>query len=262
MFKRLSRVLVATVAIGLLSTAIAQNAPTAPAAAAPAVDVNAILKEQIPPLFAARDQGNNAKKAIELLEQAKAADAKNYEVRWRLAQFHYFIADSTNDNVLKAKEGKLGWDEAEVAKKLNPSGVDGYYWTAACVGVYSEGSGIMTAVRQGLSDVFKQNAEKAEKINPNHDKGGPLRALGRFYFKLPWPLQDLEKSRSYLERAVKVSSESGRNLFYLADLEASEGNTVKAKELYNQVLALDPSKGDAPDIRLQQKRARAALAAL
>lgn len=239
----------------------APPAADAPPEAAKPSRVEEILA-QMPTLYRTRDSGGNAQKALTLLEEAKALEPNNYEVRWRLAQFHYWVADTSSSSEAMAREGKLGWDEAEVAKKLNPKGIDGYYWAAACVGAYSTGSGIVNAVRNGLAPVFKENAEKAEKINPNHDRGGPLRALGRYYFKLPWPLQDLEKARQYLERAVKVGPDSARNLYYLADLERDAGNTERAKELLNQILAMDPNKSDPPDVRLNQKLARQMLAEL
>lgn len=271
MTKSLSR-LALIAALGAVSPALAQDAEggaapaegaAAEAAPAPEPQVSRVdeILGKMPAMYRKRDQGTTAQDAIKLLEEAKVLEPQNYEVRWRLAQFHYWIADTSAKDAM-AREGKLGWDEAEAAKKINPNGVEGYYWAAACVGAYSTGKGIVTAVSEGLSPVFKENAERAEKIDANHDNAGPLRALGRYYFKLPWPLADKEKARSYLERAVKAGPKSARSWYYLADLERDAGNTDKAKEILNKIVAMDPNDGDPPDIRLHQKKAREMLAEL
>lgn len=238
-----------------------QEAAEAEAAPAPPSKVDTALSK-MSSLYAKRDQGTNTQDAINLLKEAIKEDPNHYEVRWQLARFIYWQADTTSNDDKKAKLGKACWDEAEVAKKLNPKGVEGYYWAAACVGAYSEGSGILNAVKQGLADVFEENAKKAEKINGSHDRGGPLRALGRFYFKLPWPLKDKDLSRSYLERAIKAGPTSARNFYYMADLELDDGNKEEAKALLQKIISMNPKSGDPPDVRLHQKLARAKLAEL
>jgi tetratricopeptide (TPR) repeat protein len=213
-------------------------------------------------LWGTRDAGKNAETAIRLLERAHASEPGNYRVCWNLSRFHYWQASSTTNSDVKARHGKTGWDYAEKAKKVNPAGVDGYYWAAANIGAYSSGHGVVTALKEGLGDKFQQNAEKAAQINSAHDDGGPLRALGRFYFSLPWPLRDYDKSRDYLSRSLKIAPKSAINLYYMAELEKEEDNTAAARALLQRVQALSPSAGDGPSIRKHQRLARQMLAEL
>ena len=213
-------------------------------------------------LWATRDAGTNADTAIRLLERAHGVDASHYDVCWNLARFHYWQASGATDPDVKARHGKQGWDYAEKAKRINPGGVDGYYWAAANIGAYSNGRGIVTALKEGLGDKFQQNAEKAAKINAAHDDAGPLRALGRFHFSLPWPLKDLEKSRDYLGRALKIAPSSAINLYYMADLEKEEDNEDLARALCQKVVALSAAAGDGPSIRKHQRLAKQMLAEL
>ncbi len=209
-----------------------------------------------------RDAGTSADTAIRLLERAHAVDAKNYEVCWNLARFYYWQASGATNDDVKARHGKAGWDYAEKAKRIKPGGVDGYYWAAANIGAYSNGHGIVTALKEGLGDKFQQNAEKAAAINAAHDDAGPLRALGRFHFSLPWPLKDLDKSRDYLSRSLKIAPNSAINLYYMADLEREEGNDAAARTLLQRVVGLNPGAGDGPSIRKHQRLAKAMLAEL
>ncbi len=213
-------------------------------------------------LWAVRDAGTSAEQAIRLLERALAMDPASYDVCWNLARFHYWMAAGTNQDKVKASHGKKGWDHAEAAKKIEPAKVDGYYWAAANIGAYSKGHGVVTALKEGLGDKFKQNAEKAAQINAAHDDGGPLRSLGRFYFSLPWPLTDLEKSRQYLTRALKIAPRSAINLYFMADLEREEGNEEEARALIQRITVLSPASGDGPAIRKHQRLGRQMLAEL
>ncbi len=213
-------------------------------------------------LWKTRDAGSSAETAIKVLERVHQVDPKNYDVCWNLSRFHYWLASGASNMEVKARHGKLGWDYAEKAKRINPGAVDGYYWAAANIGAYSNGHGIVTALKEGLGDKFQQNAEKAAQINAAHDQAGPLRALGRFHFSLPWPLKDLDKSRDYLVRSMKIAPKSAINLFYMADLEREEGNAEAARALLTKVVGLNPGMGDGPSIRKHQRLAKAMLSEL
>jgi len=213
-------------------------------------------------LYPRRDNSAKAQEAITMLEAALAEEPDNFELLIQLARFYYWTADTAGSDSLKSSRGKTCWDYAERAKQINSSVVEGHYWVMACVGAYSEGVGILKAVSQGLADKFKTHGEKAVSIDANHDSGGPLRGMGRYYFALPWPLRDLDNSRSYLERALAVDGTHGRNLYYLADLERDEGNEDQARAYLERILALTPSGDKGPDARLYKPLAQEMLADL
>lgn len=236
---------------------LAQETP----ATTPAVDPTRAALDAVNKDWYRRDSSGVITKTIATLEALQAQEPSNFEVKWQLARFYYWAAtEPSTDAATKASLGKKGWDAAEAAKKLNPSAVEGYYWTAANIGAYAQASGIMTAIKQGLGDVLEQNAKKAVQISPKHDQAGPLRALGRYYYKLPWPLQDLENARIYLEKAYAASPTNALNILYLAELEYADDHDDKGKALLDELFALDPAKGDGPSTRRTQKEGRAFLA--
>ena len=233
------------------------SAPTV--STAQATEAGQIDSAAVNTLWAQRDWGGHTDEAIEILEAAKAASPNDYEVRWQLARFYYWKANSKS-GAKQAELGKKAWDEAEAAKKLEPGKVEGYYWAAASIGAYSQGAGIMNAVKEGLADEFKVNARKAIKIDGSHDHGGPYRALGRFNTNLPWPLQDLEEAEKMLLKSLDTDDDFAINLYYLADVYKQDGDETKARQYATKAAAQDPAtSGDPPSTRKHVKLAEAML---
>ncbi len=215
----------------------------------------------VPGLYVKRDRAGVSDQAIAMLDAAIAQDPDNVELRWQVARFHFWLADTATNSEVKTSHAKTCWDHAEKVKALAPGDVHGHYWAMACIGAYSEGVGILNAVRQGLATKFEDNGLRAAAIDPNHDSGGPLRGLGRYYDQLPWPLRSADKSRDYLGRALKVDPNHGRNLYFMADLELEEGNEDEARALLQRVLALDPAtSANPPEVRRFHTLAKALLA--
>ncbi len=215
----------------------------------------------VAPLYLERDQPGVGEKAIAILDQALAEHPDHPELHWRVARFHFWLADTASSDSVRISHAKTCWDHAEKVKQLAPQQVHGHYWAMACIGAYSEGVGIVNAVRQGLAGKFEDNGLKAVSIDASIDQGGPLRGMGRYYDQLPWPLRDADKSRDYLGRALSAGPSHARNLYFMADLELEEGDEDAARELLNKVLALSVAgSGNPPEVRLFHKKARALLA--
>ncbi len=145
----------------------------------------------------------NRKKALDICLEVVEKNPDSYRANWMAAR-----ACREYANMVK-REGREGWEDvckeygkkgmnfADKATQLNPDGVEGYYWYGTNVGIYSDGTGIVTALREGLKDKTQKNFEKAYSIDKLYSKGGPIIALGRFWYVLPWPLNDKDKSEEY-----------------------------------------------------------------
>ncbi|MCB9742558.1 MAG: hypothetical protein H6740_08165 [Alphaproteobacteria bacterium] len=233
--------------------AATEAAPEAPPPA-PEKDALTLALEEASTKWWVRDAKGVTAKVIGELEAQVTANPNNYQLRVELARWYYWWASHSGGGDLEAQRGKKGWDHAKEAQRINPSGVEGFYWAAANVGAYSRGMGIMTAVKEGLSDEFKANGMKAIEIDKNYDNAGPLRAMGRYYFKLPWPLYDGDEARKYLEQAVNKAPNSAINRFYLAELEVEDGNKDAARAQCEAVAQIDPKVHDPPSTRENQKK--------
>lgn len=207
----------------------APAAPTAPAApAAPAQTPEAKYKAALKAsdkAYAARNLTADAA----ALKEAAALQPKGFGAMWRLARHHFTKSDQSRSDAVKKREGKLSWQYADKAIAANPKHPAGYYWATAGIGEFSTGAGLLTALRMGIADKFKRYAKSTIARSKRFEHGGGYRALGRFYFKLPWPKRDLDKSIALLRKAVQAGPYKARNYAWLAESLIKDGEEKQAK---------------------------------
>ena len=194
-----------------------------------------------------------------LAEAAKLAPA-DYGVLWRLARVEVWRADDPKvGNDEKKTLGKLAWDYGDRATAADPKRVEGWYWSAAGMGMYGLGIGVFTALRQGIEPKFKERLGNAEKIDPGYDHGAIQTAWGRFYYKLPWPKYDAHKSEQALVEALRRNPDNVRAHVYLADLFGKEHRGKDAHAQLEAAIAKPPGQYDPPEERRWQEQARRLL---
>lgn len=227
------------------STAFAQDAgeAAAPAAAAP-IDYAAKLDE----LWKTRDDPASIKATNEAITDALTANAQSYDILWRAARFRWWTADGMPNDTKRRGVAKAAWDYADRALRAKSDGFEGHYYKALSIGAYSQAVGVLTALSEGLEGQFNENLDFAIKQNGCFDRAGPYRAKGRYYFELPWPKRDLDKSKEMLEKAVKCSPEALRTQYFLADTLKKDGDDKKAKEAIDKAVNGDGSY-DPPEAR-------------
>lgn len=243
--------------------AAAPRAPiAAPVAPAPtATSTLATLLAEADDAFAVRDQPGNMDADLALTRKAEKIAPNDYEVLWRLARHHYWLADDPEiSNEEKARIGKLTWDFGDRATQANPARVEGWFFASSGVGMYSLGISIVTALFDGMESKFLDRLKKAQAIDPAFFQHGADVAWGRYWDELPWPMHDTEKSEIAYRKAIASSPKNLRARVYLAELRAKEDDLVEAKQLLQAVLGARPGAYDAPEERRAQALARAALA--
>src|SRR6266568_2185671 len=242
-----------------MATGARAQASTAPAGSG---EVTALLA-QTDALWKERDQPGKLDEIRAELSKAEKLAPNDYGVLWRLARLDFWTSD---DLSLKEEErselGKRAWDYADRAAKMNPDGVEGWYFGALGIGSYSLGIGILKALGQGVESKFKERLGKAEMLDPKYQDGGIYNAWGRFYQKLPWPKYDPKKSEQNLRKALQLNPANVRARTYLAELYQNEGHPKEARKLLEEALVREPGSYDAPEERRSLKRARELLAQL
>ena len=151
------------------------------------------------------DQGGieNYKQAIDLYKKALADNPNDYEANWKCARALREYGDTAKTEKIDgwkdlcAKYGKEGMNYAQKASEIKPERPDGYYYYGLCVGIYSDGVSIFTALSEGLKDKTQSSFEKTYALNKMYKEAGPMIALGRFWQVLPWPMRDRKKSLKY-----------------------------------------------------------------
>ncbi len=200
-------------------------------------------------------QAKGAKESLSLLEKALNSYPDNFEILWRLARACFWICDRTENEDVKKEYGKKGYQYAEKAIKLNPNRVEGYYYYAICLGEYGKGISIIKAVWMGLDKDFKNKILKAIELDKNYEHAGPVRALGRFYFKLPWPKYSAKKSIKYLKEAIELAPRKARSYYYLAETYVEEKMWKDAYQTLNKIFSIKPYQDDITEYQFYKEKA-------
>ncbi len=235
-----------------LATAVAMAALWSSTSRAQGADLDA--------LFTERDQPGFAEKNGAAVEAALKATPEAYDVLWRAARWHCWIADGwlPKESPKREPEAKRCWDLGAAAVNANPDGVEGNYYAGNGVGEWSDEVGIVKALTQGLEGIFNGYVDKAIKLNPSFHDCDPLVLKGRYFWALPWPKRDLKKSAETLQRGIASCPLRVRLYVYLADTQLKDGDAKAAQATLAKAKALAVG-GDPAETRRGLKLADVAM---
>ncbi len=193
------------------------------------------------------DQGgpDNFLKSAQLYIQAVEADPTSYEAAWKAARSCREYANESKKlgangwEDLCKEYGKLGMKYGEMAIALDANRIDGYFWYGCSVGNYSDGVSILTALKEGLKDKTQSSFEKSYELDKLYEDGGPIKALGRFWFVLPWPLQKKDKALTYLKEFNQLYPDDTEGQIYLSEVLIKKKAKDEAKGLLEKAAADD-----------------------
>ena len=198
-------------------------------------------------------EGNlqDLKEVVELYEAELASHPDNFEANWKCAKACRLYGDLAKRmekqgwEDICAEYGKKGMKYAKKAIDLEPDKPNGYYYYGLCVGTYSDGVGLITALREGLKDKTQNNLEKAYEIDKHFENGGPIVAIGRFWQVVPWPYNDADKAMEYYREFQETdhfeTAEGVNARVYMAEILIDRwGSEPKeeARQLLNEVIEL------------------------
>jgi hypothetical protein len=254
--------LVLAPALAIAQSTPQRDAPQAPGARAEGRADLAPLLRELEASYSHRDDPQQLAAHRAKLAEAEKLAPNDYEVLWRQARIHFWLADDPNiASKEKSRLGKAAWEYGDRATAANPARVEGWHFAAGGVGSYALGIGVLTALRQGIEGKFKDRLSHAEQIDPNFQNGAIQTAWGRFWYELPWPKYDARKSRSSLEAALKKNPDNVRAHVYLAELNLKEDFADGWRFELQRAIASPPGRYDAPEERRWQEVARRMLAA-
>ncbi|HQR29135.1 MAG TPA: tetratricopeptide repeat protein [Anaeromyxobacteraceae bacterium] len=232
--------------------------PAAPPAAAPAPGSLAAILAEVDAAWAVRDQPGKMDAVLALLKTAEKQGPTDYEFLWRMARYYYWLADDPSiTNEEKARLGKLTWEWSDKANQANPARVEGWFYGSAGVGMYSLGISIVKALLDGMESKYLDRLRKAQAADASYYGYGGDVSWGRYYYEVPWPKYDGEKSEIFYRKALRGAPHNLRAKVYLAELYLKEDHPVEAKKLLDAVLAAVPGAYDPPEERRAQGLARA-----
>lgn len=144
-------------------------------------------------------------KALKALEERP----EDYELLWRAVYAaHKYGQTARNIQVPDWKAicrewGSKGMELAERAEAVRPDRVEAYFLQTACIGIYSDVTGPITAIREGFFEKSKTAMHKAYAIDRTYRDYAPVFGLAMFYVTPPFPLRDKKKALHYFEEFEK-----------------------------------------------------------
>ena len=201
-------------------------------------------------IYRKRHKSGYAKKGLEMARKLVKDNPESFDAQWRLSRSAFWFAERAVARGDEKTAKDIGWEGYQAGLKAiekNPKGVQGYYYGVASLGQYSKGIGIFKALSMDISGKYEDMCGKAIKLNKRYNMGGPLRTYGRYYYKLPWPKRDLEKSTKLLEEVTRLFPKKLRNHAYLADTYAKDDRDDLALKHYKICADGDPGKEEYSD---------------
>jgi hypothetical protein len=193
---------------------------------------------------------DNYKQAMEIYVAVTEAEPDNFDAQWKAARAIREYAEehkrlgTTNYEEINAEYGKRGMAYAERAIELEPEEPGGYLLYGMSVGTYSNGVGIIRALREGLKDKTQSNLERAYEIDPEFLEGAPIVAIGRFWQLVPWPFRDTTRAEKFYREFQETEYYEGNveSRIYLAELlqgKRGRQHSDEARALLEEALQME-----------------------
>ncbi len=161
-----------------------------------------------------------------------------------MANIHYKLAQMLPDQQVQYLNSCI--DHSQRAILRDPEAGPAYFFKGLCLGRLGELKGILSSLK--IIGPFRENMETAVKINPAIDRGGPHRALGRLYFKLPGVLGgDIKKSIDHLLKAVDYGPQYWENHYFLAESYFENRQYHLARTELQRAMKIASQPNDDPD---------------
>ena len=162
-----------------------------------------------------------------------------------LKSYYYKAEFAIQDNEKKKQIFNEGKALGEKYINAHPDSAEFRYWYLVNLGSWAQVYGILTAAREGVSDLMKTHSEKIIELDPEYRNGGGYFMLGAVHFKSPyipfllsWP--DNDEAIKYLQLAVETGRAEMNQKNYLAQAINKDGQHEKARKLLIEVINTEP----------------------
>jgi hypothetical protein len=188
----------------------------------------------------------NIDKAIEQFSAALLSPESEKDAALYLLKSYYYKAEfAIQDKDEKKKIFNEGKALGEKYIKKYPTSAEFRYWYLVNLGSWAQVYGILTAAREGVSDLMKTHSEKIIELDPEYQNGGGYFMLGAVHFKSPyipfilsWP--DNDDAIKYLQLSVDTGKAEMNQKNYLAQALSKDRQDEKARALLEEVLNTKP----------------------
>ena len=188
----------------------------------------------------------NIDKAIKQFSSALLSPESEKDAALYLLKSYYYKAEfAVQDKEEKKKIFNEGKALGEKYIEKYPESPEFRYWYLVNLGSWAQVYGILTAAREGVSDLMRTHSEKIIELDPEYRNGGGYFMLGAVHYKSPyipfllsWP--DNDEAIKFLQLAVNTGKAEMNQKNYLAQAVSKDGQHEKAKILLTEVINTEP----------------------
>ena len=188
----------------------------------------------------------NINKAIEQFSSALLTSESEKDAALYLLKSYYYKAEfAIQEKDEKKKVFNEGKALGEKYIEKSPESPEFRYWYLVNLGSWAQVYGILTAAREGVSDLMRTHSEKIIELDPKYRNGGGYFMLGAVHYKSPyipfllsWP--DNDEAIKFLQLAVDTGMGEMNQKNYLAQAVSKDGQHEKAKKLLTEVINTEP----------------------
>ena len=192
----------------------------------------------------------NIDKAIDHFTNAiQSSDFEKDAALYLLKSYYYKAEFAVKDTEEKKSIFNKGKALGEKYIDQYPQSPEFRYWYLVNLGSWAQVYGILTAAREGVSDLMKTHSEKIIDLDPSYRNGGGYFMLGAVHFKSPyipfllsWP--DNDDAIKYLQLALNTGKAEMNQKIYLAQALNKDGQEEKAKALLKEVINSTPNSAN------------------
>ena len=180
-------------------------------------------------LYRDREHLASAKKATDIWAARLAANAKDFESAWKLAQARYWLGTHGLPQPERKAALEAGIAAARAAIALNANRPEGHFWLAANMGALAESFGLRQGIR--YRGQIKDALLTTLKLDAGFLQGSADRALGRWYFKVPGLFGGSNRqSEAHLRKSLTYNPNSVISHLFLAETLEDMGRKDEARQ--------------------------------
>ena len=208
---------------------------------------------------------DNCLKAIKKYEQLLKNSPDNLDLLVKISDAYITIIDIKTDAMIEEKDehkpllaeyGKIAYDYAQKAMKINSRRREVVAVALVAYGYYSSSFGIVKAIFKGAAGRYKDLAKRLIEIDDTYDGALGYRSLGKLYEVAPWPVGSSRKALKYFKLAVDTDPASLYSHYYLGLMYFNKDKFDMAKKEFEIVVNNLPQAGERHFIQAYKERAR------
>ena len=205
------------------------------------------LIERADALYAEREDLENVRESLRLLQNAQALD--DYDANWHLGRALFFIGQESAQAAETREAHRRAAHVCRRAALAQPARVEGHFWLGVNLALLAQTENPINALRHARQ--AKRALERAVGLDPAYHDAGPLRVLARLEHKLPRLFGGSRtRARSHFEEALRLAPTNTVTRLYFAELLLDERDNTHARTQLEAVISAPLN----PDWSFETKR--------